>query len=547
MADSEQSTAQPDGFLGHPRGLMTLFFTELWERFSYYGMRAFLVFYIVAAKDKGGLGKSEATAGIIYAMYVSLVYLMSLPGGWLADRYLGQRKAVLIGGIIIMLGHLTLAIPGEASFLPGLAIIVLGTGLLKPNVSTIVGQLYGKEDIRRDAGYTIYYMGINVGAAIAPFICGYLANDDSFRAHLRHWGIDPNKAWHFGFASAAVGMAFGVAQFWLGSRKMGDAGLRPTRPAASASGVKLPPFALKVVVGTAALIAAFCAWRIGSAGANDATIADSFGVGLALIAVAVFWIMHREVAITDDERRRVRAMGVLFFGCLSFFGIFEQAGSTINLFTAHYVQPKLFFVKFDATWYQSINAGWILILGPIFAAMWIALAKARREPDSVTKFALGVLLSGLAFFVLLPTVSTIANDGRISGYWLVGFYFVSTLGELCLSPVGLSVMNKLAPVRLEGFVMGIWFLAISIGGYIAGRAGEEVGGLANRLQWGHPVTLVTEAKDHAITVSTTYPAGMFWLLILFTAIVAALLFAMAGPVKRMLAAGDLPAAKVVND
>ena len=526
---------------------MTLFFTEMWERFSYYGMRAFLVLYIVAPKDRGGLGETAATAGIIYAMYGSLVYLMSLPGGWVADRYLGQRKAVLIGGVVIMLGHITLALPGEASFLPGLGIIILGTGLLKPNVSTIVGQLYAKNDIRRDAGYTIFYMGINLGAAVAPFICGYLANTDAFRHHLADWGLDPNSAWHFGFGAAAIGMACGVLQFWIGSRKMGDAGLHPTRPEPGAT-FSIPPFALKVILAVVTLIVAFAAWRIGGAGASKKTIADSFGVGLALTAIGVFWIMHREIARNDDERRRVRAMAVLFFGCLSFFGIFEQAGSTINLFTDHYVKPTLFFVDFDTTWYQSINAGWIMILAPIFAMLWIALARARKEPDPVTKFALGVLLAGLAFVVLLPTVNTIAGDAKISGYWFVGFYFVSTLGELCLSPVGLSVMNKLAPDRLAGFVMGIWFLAISIGLYIAGRAGEEVGNLANRLELGAPVTLVEQAKDGAITISTTYPAGMFYLLIMFTVIVSASLFAMAGPVRRMLAASqpaELPAAAVV--
>lgn len=522
-------------FFGHPIGLRTLFFTEMWERFSYYGMRAFLVLYITASAERGGLGESAATAGIIYALYGSLVYLMSLPGGWIADRYIGQQKAVLYGGVVIMAGHIVLALPGHGSFLPGLGLIVLGTGLLKPNVSTIVGQLYPKDDLRRDAGYTIYYMGINLGAAVAPFVCGYLANTDAFRAQLASWGLDPNSAWHFGFGAAAVGMGLGVVQFWLGCKDFGDAGLHPSKPAAG-SGAKVPPFALAVIGATMALIAAFTAWRIDAAGLNKASIADSFGFGLALIAIAVFWIMHRVVAIDEDERRRVRAMAVLFFGCLSFFGIFEQAGSTINLFTDHYAEQSLLGIPFDTTYYQSVNAAWIMILAPIFAALWIRLAKAGREPDPVTKFGLGVLIAGLAFVVLLPTVGTIAADIKISGLWLLGFYLVSTVGELCLSPVGLSVMNKLAPDRLAGFVMGIWFLAISIGLYIAGRAGHEVGRLADHLQWGHPVTLVEQAKDGAITITTSYPAGMFTLLVIFSVVVSGMLFAMAGPVKRMLAA-----------
>ena len=531
-------------FFGHPRGLMTLFFTEMWERFSYYGMRAFLVLYIIAKKEHGGLGESAATAGIIYAMYGSLVYLMSLPGGWLADRFLGQQRAVLIGGVIIMLGHITLAIPGEASFLPGLGIIILGTGLLKPNVSTIVGQLYRKDDIRRDSGYTIFYMGINLGAAVAPFICGYLANSDGFRKHLVSWGLDPNSSWHFGFGAAAVGMAFGVVQFALGRKYFGEAGLHPAKR--DGQGFELPAFARNVALGTLALIAAFCVWRLDAAGVSKATVADCFGVGLLLVSVAVFWIMHRTIARNDDERRRVRAMAVLFFGCLSFFGIFEQAGSTINLFTDHYVRQTLLGVEFDTTYYQSVNAFWIMVLAPIFAAMWIWLAKRGKEPDPVTKFGLGVLIAGLAFVVLLPAVPSISHDLKISGAWIFGFYFVSTIGELCLSPVGLSVMNKLAPDRLAGFVMGIWFLAISIGLYIAGRAGEEVGKLADKLEWGAPVTLVEQAKDTgAITITTTYPGGMFTLLILFTVVVSGMLFAMAGPVKRMLAASEpLPEAKV---
>jgi POT family proton-dependent oligopeptide transporter len=550
-------------FFGHPRGLMTLFFTEMWERFSYYGMRAFLVLYIVADKKNGGLGESAATAGIIYAMYGSLVYLMSLPGGWLADRYLGQQKAVLIGGVIIMLGHLTLAIPNEASFLPGLGIIILGTGLLKPNVSTIVGQLYRKDDIRRDSGYTIFYMGINLGAAVAPFVCGYLANTDGFRNQLASWGLDPNSSWHFGFGAAAVGMGLGVVQFWLGRKYLGEAGRHPAK--SEGTGVDLPPFARNLALATAALIAAFCFWRLDAGGVSKKTIADCFGVGLALVSIAVFWIMHRSVARNDDERRRVRAMAVLFFGCLSFFGIFEQAGSTINLFTDHYVRQTLLGVEFDTTYYQSVNAFWIMVLAPIFAALWIWLAKKGKEPDPVTKFGLGVLIAGLAFLVLLPQVATIADGARISGAWIFGFYFVSTVGELCLSPVGLSVMNKLAPDRLAGFVMGIWFLAISIGLYIAGRAGEEVGKLADKLEWGQVVVVVDQpihwlpfgrwAEGQAwatdpIEVTSSHPGGMFTLLVLFTVVVAGLLFAMAGPVKRMLAAsngGELPVAKVTSE
>ncbi len=537
------ATSHPTGAFGHPRGLMTLFFTEMWERFSYYGMRAFLVLYITTSTAKGGLGESDATGGIIYAMYGSLAYLLGVPGGWLADRFLGQRKAVLIGGIIIMLGHITLALPTGAAFYPGLGLIVLGTGLLKPNVSTIVGQLYAKDDVRRDAGYTIFYMGINLGAAVAPFICGFMAKTDTFRGWLVDRGIDPNASWHFGFGAAAVGMAFGVLQFWRGQKHLGEAGLRPHRPEpVPGASTGIPPAALAIAGGAAAIVAAFWIWRL-SDGVDKAGIADGFGVTLLTTAIALFLVMHKVVARDVGERRRVRAMAVLFFGCMAFFGVFEQAGSSINLFTDRFVERELFFVEFDATYYQSVNAAWILLLGPVFAWLWIRLAKARKEPDAVKKFALGVLLSGVAFLPLIPQVAEIALGHRISGAWLVfGYYLIITCAELCLSPVGLSVMNRLAPDRLAGFVMGIWFLAISLGYYIAGRASTEVGKIANHLEWGPAVTVIE--GDGQMT--TTHTAGIFYLLIIGTTVISAALWALSGPVKRMLAASEadeLPAAK----
>jgi proton-dependent oligopeptide transporter, POT family len=531
---SDVAAAQPANgngngktFFGHPKGLQTLFFTEMWERFSYYGMRAFLVVFISTSTDLGGLGESKATAGIYYALYGSLIYLMSLPGGWIADRFIGQRMAVLVGGIIIMLGHITLAIPTHAAFLPGLGLLILGTGMLKPNVSTMVGQLYDKSDVRRDAGYTIYYMGINIGALLAPIICGtLLAESKDLRELLADNGISPNAAWHFGFGAAAVGMFAGIIQFVHGWKYLGDAGAKPkreARPAGAAS--NLPPGAL-IIAGIGALIvAAFTWWQFDSSGVNKVSIADSFGVGLIVLSVCTFAILIGFVARDADERRRVWAMVPLFIGCLAFFGLFEQAGSTLSLFAEEKVERELFGIYVPQSFYQMLNALYVILLAPVFAMMWISLAKKKKEPFAVTKFAIGMVITSLTFVTLLPALlGPIADGQRTTGLYLFIFYLVSTAAELCISPVGLSTMNKLAPDRLAGFVMGIWFLATSIGYYIAGRAEEKVGSLAHKLDL-HPY------------------AGLFYLLILFALIVALILWMWSGPVKRMLATqAELPKA-----
>ncbi len=527
------TTAPPDDrrFFGHPLGLLTLFLLELWERFSYYGMRAFLVIFITTPVAKGGLGETKATAGIIYALYGSLVYLMSLPGGWLADRFLGQQRAVLYGGVVIMAGHIVLAVPSHSTFYMGLALIILGTGLLKPNASTIVGQLYDKSDIRRDAGYSIFYMGINIGAFLAPIACGYLAQSDGFRAHLVGWGIDPNNAWHFGFGAAAVGMAFGIATFSLMRRFLGEAGRDPAPRKPVADRKPLPPLAWAVLGTAAVVIATFATWRL-SSGVDKKAIADAFGVGLATVAVAVFVIMHQVVAVDRDEKNRVMAMAVLFFGCLSFFGIFEQAGSTLSFFAEEHTQKSVFGVDFPSSYWQFVNAGWVILLAPVFTWLWVWLAKTGKEPFSVNKFAIGMVIAGAAFVPLFFVVPTIehnlgaapADKELISPVFLLAYYLLATCAEMCISPVGLSVMNKLAPQRLAGFVMGVWFLAISIGLYIAGRAEEEVGKVAKKLDWG--------------------AGGIFYIIMIFALVVAAMLFAAAGPVRRMLnGPASLPTAR----
>jgi len=522
MSDVAAAKPATDGektFFGHPKGLQTLFFTEMWERFSYYGMRAFLVVYISTSQALGGRGEDAKTAGIYYALYGSSIYLMSLPGGWIADRFIGQRMAVLVGGVVIMLGHICLAIPTHSSFIPGLILLVIGTGFLKPNVSTIVGQLYGKTDARRDAGYTIYYMGINIGAFLAPIVCGQLlAESQDLRALLKDSGMNPNAAWHFGFGAAAVGMFIGIVQFVYGWKYLGDAGA-PPKKVDRADRVQMPPAVWAIAGAAAAVIGGFTWYRIDAGGVPKQIITDCFGVGLLAISVAVFTILHGFVARDADERRRVRAMMVLFLGCLSFFALFEQAGSTLSLFAEHKVHRELFGFHVTQSAYQTLNAIFVIMLAPVFAALWLSLARKNKEPTSVTKFAIGMVITALSFATLLPALlGPIADGGRVSGLYLFVFYAVSTCAELCISPVGLSTMNKLAPDRLAGFVMGIWFLATAVGYYFAGLAEHEVGSLAKTLDL-HPT------------------AGLFYLLILFALMIALVLYLFAGPVKRMLAVG----------
>jgi POT family proton-dependent oligopeptide transporter len=458
-------------FFGHPIGLATLFFTEMWERFSYYGARALLIIYMTSRLDVGGLGMTVTAAGLVMALYLSSVYLLSLPGGWIADRFLGQHGAVTLGGLGIAAGNAMLAMPTDALFYPGLAAIALGTGLLKPNISTIVGQLYDAKDIRRDSGFTIYYMGINIGAWGAPLVCGYLAQSDGFRGFLQGHGIDPNWCWHFGFGAAAVGMIAGVIQF-LGTRRwLGEAGRHPhipSDPARAAFDRRVLAGIIGALGAVIALFAVVSATGAVSVGAD--TIVDVFGVGLALGSIALFYGLFTS-ARDAGERRRVVAMIPLFLGSIAFFGIFEQASTTLSVFAEKLTSRQLLGLNVEASYYQSVNSFFIvMLLGPLFAWMWIRLARINKEPSSVTKFAIGMVLVALSFVVMLPTLPAVMHGGTTSGGYLIALYFFSTCSELCISPVGLSSMSKLAPKRLAGMVMGTWFLGAANGNYLAGRA-----------------------------------------------------------------------------
>jgi proton-dependent oligopeptide transporter, POT family len=456
------------GFFGHPRGLSTLFFTEMWERFSYYGMRGFLILYMTASVTAGGMGLDTATAAAIYGTYTSLVYLMSVPGGWLADRVLGQRRAVLYGGILIACGHYALAVPAGVAFYLGLALIVLGTGLLKPNISVIVGQLYASHDVRRDAGFSIFYMGINLGALLGPLVTGFLAQDVRFRAMLEGWGVNPNDTWHWGFGAAGVGMTLGVTQYVLTGRTLGSAGTTPggaTTPDLAArfkrQALAWSGGALFVLVLVGALVAA------GLITLQPASVRDATGYSLLVITVVFFATLFLDRSWTPEERGRLWMICVFFLAAAVFWSVSEQAGSTLNLFADRSTRNELFGVGFPSSWFQSLNPLFIITLAPMFAWLWVRMG--TRQPSSPVKFSIGLIVVGLGFLILVPAALAASAGALVSPLWLSGAYLVQTLAELCLSPVGLSSMTKLAPRRIVGSMMGVWFLGSSVGNFMAAQ------------------------------------------------------------------------------
>ncbi|MDB4963476.1 MAG: amino acid/peptide transporter [Myxococcales bacterium] len=497
------------GFFGHPIGLANLFFTEMWERFSYYGMRAFLLVYLATPTALGGKGMFDPIknqplpiAGAIVGMFGASVYLLALPGGWIADRFLGQRKAVIVGGIGIAIGNGILAFPGLGDmFYLGLVFIAFGTGFLKPNISTLVGQLYPEGDPRRDSGYTIYYMGINIGAFLAPLACGYLAQHPGFREWLTSHDLDPNLCWNFAFGCAAVGMVFGLIQFMSLNHWLGEAGKHPTIPddpvrAKRDRTVLMAIVAALVVVGAVVVLAT----------PSAEVIRETMGIGLIIGSVLLFVGLYAS-ARDAKEKRGILAMLPLYIGAISFFAIFEQAPTTLAEFGEYFTARELFGVTIPASYYQSVNSIFIVALAPVFAFIWVVLARKGKEPNSVAKFAIGMALLALAFVVMIPAQAT--RESPVSGTYLIGLYFFYTLAELCISPVGLSSMSKLAPKRLAGMVMGMWFFGTAIGIYLAGRASSISAGKG--FTW------------------------LFTFLFIASLVVSAILFVIAPKIRRMMA------------
>jgi POT family proton-dependent oligopeptide transporter len=459
------SPSTDTAFFGHPRGLSTLFFTEMWERFAFYGMRAILVLFMTASVAAGGLGFEVGRAGAVYGTYVALVYLLGLPGGWVADRILGLRRSVFYGGILIMLGQLSLAVPGAKLFYLGLAFIILGTGLLKPNVSAIVGELYGREDTRRDAGFSIFYMGINLGAFIAPLIVGWLAQSDTFKGVLEGMGFNPATSWNWGFGVGALGMFFGVIQYRLGWKHFGDAGIHPSVPAESAEGKSARRRLGGGFLGLIALIGVL-AVMVSQGVISAESITDGFKWVYLAVVVAFFAWLFAGNTWTTEERKRLVVIFVLFVGAAIFWSAFEQAATSLNLFAKDNTRNSVLGMTFPSSWFQSVNALMIIVFAPVFAWIWMALGK--HNPSSPAKFGFGLVCVGLGFVVMVGAARASAAGVLVSPMWLVATYLLHTIGELSLSPVGLSSMTKLAPDRVKGMMMGVWFLAASIGNLIAG-------------------------------------------------------------------------------
>lgn len=439
----------------HPRGLYPLFFTELWERFSYYGMRALLTLFMVAPAAIGGLGYDNHRAGMIYGTYTMSVYMLSIPGGFLADNFLGARRSVLVGGIIIACGHFTLALNSETAFLLGLGLIAIGTGMLKPNISTMVGSLYADGDVRRDAGFSIFYMGINLGAFAAPLVTGWLAQSDQFKDVLLGWGMDPAHSWHWGFAAAGVGMTIGLIVYLALGRRLAHVGLPPE------SNSRRPWSKLALVLVGAGALFAFV--YLSDVNENFRWLRYGY---IVLPVLAIAWFGFR----ASLDARRIAAVLVFSLAALVFMAFFEQAGSTISLFGDQLTRTEILGYKFPSAWFQSVNSLFVILLAPVFAWLWLRLGD--KQPSSPLKFTLGLAFLGLSFLLMVPA-ARLTVEGKVSPLWIIGLFFLQTLGELCLSPVGLSTMTKLAPQKLLGLVMGIWFLAAALGNKLAGVMSGE--------------------------------------------------------------------------
>lgn len=467
-ADAATNVSDTSGIGGHPRGLTTLFLTEMWERFSYYGLRPLLVLFMSAALFQGGFGFERDQASAIVGIYGACVYLASLPGGWVADRLLGLRRAILYGAALISLGHISIGFSAFASgklpFFLGLILIVLGTGLLKPNISAIVGDLYPEGGARRDAGFSIFYMGINTGAFFGQIITGLLGE---------------KFGWHWGFGAAGVGMLIGLAVFATRSRAtLGDIGMHPTRhpddriQAQQESRVKM---ILAVGLGILATVIALTA--LGIITPNAQVIGQYMTYILVGLALAYFLYLFVAGGLVGDEKKRVLVIAVLFVFAAIFWSAFEQAPTSLNLFARDFTDRNILGFEVPATWFQSINSLFIILLAPFFAALWVRLGNQGRDLSSPMKFALGLLFAGVGFLVMIYAANIVTNSNgliKVSAWWLTASYFFQTIGELCLSPVGLSSMTKLSPRRYVGQMMGIWFLAAAVGNLIGGLVGGHV-------------------------------------------------------------------------
>ena len=483
--------AQPVGgktFFGQPRGLATLFFTEMWERFSYYGMRALLILFMTTATTgtNPGLGLDVSTAAAVYGLYTGLVYLLSLPGGWVADNLWGQRKAVYVGGWIIAAGHFSMAVPTTANFYAGLVLIVLGTGLLKPNVSAVVADLYPEGGAARDAGFSIFYMGINLGALIGPLLCSFLGETYN---------------WHWGFSAAGFGMVLGLVQYKMGSDLLGDAGLLKTDDTKIELAAKTRKF-FGGFFGIAAALALF--GFLVSRGVIPLTltqIATAFGSSILIIVGIYFAYILLYGGHTQEEKKRLLVILWLFILAAIFWSGFEQAGSSLNLFAQDLTDRNVFGWLMPAGFLQSVNPALIIIFAPVFASLWVWLSSRNANPSIPLKFAFGLIGLSAGFFVIAWGAANASATSPVSPAWLIVMYFFHTMGELALSPVGLSSITKLAPEGRVGQMMGIWFVATALGTLVAGLVAGNLETLAPAALFRTVAMLVAAAAIVALLLS----------------------------------------------
>lgn len=451
MSQSTTPALEPDGstFLGHPKGLFVLFFAELWERFCYYGMRALLAFYVVAQFDK-----PQAEASISYGAFTALVYALGVFGGYIADRVLGYRRSIMLGGLIMAVGEFMIMLPSETAFLYGLATIVVGNGLFKPNISTLVGRLYKQGDPRRDSGFTIFYMGINLGAFLAPIFC----------ARISRWmAADPAvPEYRWGFMLAGIGMLLGLLVFGLGSKALEGKGEPPPNRQGFGS-------VLGVALGCVICVPGIY-WLLSQ---KELVGYVLLALGLCIMGYLLFYALKSDT----QTRQRLFALLLLLLCNVVFWASFEQAGNSLNFFAQNHILPLSVggwtMVPED---FQSVNAIAIVLLGPVFAWLWVKLDRVNANPSIPAKFGLGLIQVGLGFGLILLGMQSANDAGQIPWLWLMGLYLIHTTGELCLSPVGLSMVTKLAPQHMVGMVMGAWFVSIANANYAAGLFSRIAGG-----------------------------------------------------------------------
>ena len=453
------------GFFGHPRGLATLFFTEMWERFAYYGMRALLILFMTTATDVAnpGMGLDVGTAAAIYGLYTSLVYILALPGGWVADNLWGQRKAVFVGGCFIAAGQISMALGFTPTFFLGLVLIIFGTGLLKPNVSTVVGELYPEGGARRDAGFSIFYMGINLGAFIGPLLTGYFGE-----------GI----RWQYGFGIGAIGMIAGLIQYKAGEKYLGEAGLLKGNASPAELAARSRKFFSIFAAFLAVVVAFGMSVRSGILPLSLTQIATALGYGVLVLVGLYFVYLWTAGGHTSEENKRLGVIFWLFLLIAVFWSGFEQAGSSLNVFARDLTDRTIFGWLMPASFLQSVNALLIIVMAPMFGALWVWLDKRHANPPLPLKAGMGLLGLSMGFFVIAWGAANASPDHLVSPSWLVVTYFLHTMGELCISPIGLSAITKLSPANRVGQMMGIWFVGAALGNLFAGLVAGSLESLA---------------------------------------------------------------------